>query len=91
MSHIDTLQVYKDALGAGYTEEQALYQAHILDKSFDSSNFATKEDLGTLKQHMDHHYELIKKDFAGLRWLVLGMGALFAVPIIQNLFITFCK
>lgn len=36
MGHIDTLQVYKDYLKAGYTDEQADCAVHALNASFDS-------------------------------------------------------
>jgi hypothetical protein len=93
MSHIDTLKVYKDAIAVGFTEDQAVYQAtslaeaeYRLESSVGSIDAVRRAELDYSISGVLHTIELLRKDFAGLKWMVLGMGALFAIPVIQDLF-----
>jgi hypothetical protein len=90
MSHIDTLKVYKEHVNAGYTEEQALAAVSALDEAFDGIDSVRKVELDYAISGVLNQFELLRKDFSGLKWLVVGMGALFAIPIVQNI-ITYIK
>lgn len=94
MSHIDTLEVYKDYLKSGYTDQQADCAVHALSDAFDGIDAVRKAELDYIiadtKNGILYQIELLRKDFAGLRWLVIGMGGLFAIPIMQSI-ITFFR
>lgn len=49
MSHIDTLQVYKEAIQAGYTETEASFYANTLDNSFMTKVNELKYDFASQK------------------------------------------
>jgi hypothetical protein len=89
MSHIDTLEVYKDYLKAGYTDKEADCAVHALSDAFDGIDSVKKAELDYILLSIKTDFDLLRKDFAGLRWIVIGMGGLFAVPIIQSMIIFF--
>lgn len=54
MSHINTLKVYKNALQAGYTEEQAQHEAYSLDETM--NGVASNESLESLEKRIGIHF-----------------------------------
>lgn len=60
MAHIDTLQVYKEYIQAGYTESQATAAVKTLNASFDG--VATKNDLNHLENKVDLKLDALEKD-----------------------------
>lgn len=93
MSHLDTLKIYKEHLAAGFTEQEAVAATKALDSAFDGLDSVRKAELDysiqSIRTDFAHAFDLLRKDFAGIKWMVFGMGALFAVPIIQQIWSAF--
>jgi hypothetical protein len=90
MSHVDTLKIFEDLVASGTPSEQARAQVKALDDAFDGVDAVRRAELELsmelLRKDFFHSVELLRKDFFGLKLMVLGMAALFAVPVIQKLF-----
>lgn len=89
MEHITTLKTYKNALKAGFSDEQAVFHAESLNSSLDS--VITNEKLDIFASKLDYRFELInleiKERINSLKIsLVLMIGgtfvAAFLLPII---------
>lgn len=76
MEHVNTLRAYKDLMAAGVSETQAEAQVNLLNSSLD--HLATKDDLKNLEKHLS-------KEIANLRWLIIGAGTIFALPILKGI------
>jgi hypothetical protein len=69
---IDTLQTYKQALEAGYTEEQALFEAETLSKAAEP-----ELDLNLMFEKINGRFEMIAVEFKYLERIgVTIIGAL---------------
>jgi len=77
MSHIDVFKAYEDLLAAGVEPEHAKAHVRVLDNALD--RVATKDDLKGLEKD-------INKEIRGLRWFIVGVGTVCALPILQELF-----
>lgn len=77
MSHIDTLKVYRQYVGAGYTDQQATCAVDALNSSFDG--VATKDDLKSLEKDINSKFNY-----------VYAMGAaifmICCVPVLERIF-----
>lgn len=86
MEHVNTLRAYKDLLASGVSETQAEAQVNLLNSSLDSmgnllnsslDRMATKDDLRNLEKHLT-------SEIAHLRWLIIGIGTICALPILKG-------
>jgi len=75
MSHVDTLKIYKAAIAAGFTEQQATFEAesldneleHVVTKEFMNSKFDSfKNDIDSrfdsFKSDIDSRFDFFKKE-----------------------------
>jgi hypothetical protein len=83
MSHSDILNLYKDYQTKGFTEQQAMALIQSLD--INTLDFVTKSELhyemGEFKAEMRTDFQLLRQEFKGLRWLVIGGGSAIWVTI----------
>ncbi len=90
MAHIDTLEMYREYLGAGYSEAQAVTAVKALNSSFDG--VATKQDLSVLEKDLKNNVkQQIKRSEYSLKSFVakLIFGSLilgFILPKIASAF-----
>jgi hypothetical protein len=78
MSHIDTLQVYKEYIAAGYTEAQSSAAVKALNASFDS--VVTKDELRSALKDLEKDLKFF------ILWVIGGaFAAAFLIPVLQTL------
>jgi hypothetical protein len=76
MEHINSLDAFDRLVASGIPETQARAHVRELNSSFDG--VATKQDLIRLEKDLT-------KEISGLRWLILGIGSICALPILERL------
>ncbi len=97
MTHIDTLEVYREYIAAGYTENQAVTAVKVLNASF--NGVATKEDLNLLEEKLETRLGAridavearleakMDSKFGAIKALGCGIFVVVCVPVLQG-FIT---
>jgi len=87
VEHVDTLQMYKEYMASGYTEEQATTAVISLNKSFDS--VVTAKDIKILENEILSAIDVLQKEFKHeVKWMWRSMciiGGLCAVPVLERL------
>lgn len=79
MSHIDTLQIYKDSLEAGFSEDQALFQARLARSSQPEIN------LEMAFEEINKRFDLMNLEMKYLEKIVLGIGVAIIVNVVVAL------